>query len=86
MVVGKAETRKMREKIGRQLRQARIEAGLSQVQVAAEVGMAATYLSEVESGYKNLTLDTLAGIATFLDLDVEVVLSPKRKPKRAPRK
>ena len=85
MVVGKAETRKMREKIGRQLRQARLEAGLSQVTVAAEVGMASTYLSEVESGYKNITLDTLAGIATFLDLDVEVVLSPKRKPKRTPR-
>jgi transcriptional regulator with XRE-family HTH domain len=85
MVVGKAETRKMREKIGRQLRQARLEAGLSQVTVAAEVGMASTYLSEVESGYKNITLDTLAGIATFLDLDIEVVLSPKRKPRRGPR-
>jgi transcriptional regulator with XRE-family HTH domain len=85
MVVGKAETRKLREQIGRQLRQARLAAGLSQVKVAAEVGMASTYLSEVESGYHNITLDTLAGIATFLGLDVQVVLSPKRKPKRARR-
>jgi transcriptional regulator with XRE-family HTH domain len=85
MVVGKAETRKLREKIGRQLRQARLATGLSQVKVAAEVGMASTYLSEVESGYHNITLDTLAGIATFLGLDVQVVLSPKRKPKRARR-
>ncbi len=85
MVVGKAETRKLREKIGRQLRQARLETGLSQVKVAAEVGMAGTYLSEIESGYHNITLDTLAGIAGYLDLDVEVVLSPKRRPKRARR-
>jgi transcriptional regulator with XRE-family HTH domain len=85
MVVGKAETRKLREDIGRQLRQARLAAGLSQVKLAAEIGMASTHLSEVESGYHNITLDTLAGIAGELDLDVQVVLSPKRKPKRTRR-
>jgi transcriptional regulator with XRE-family HTH domain len=68
MVVGKAETQELREQIGRQLRQARLGAGTSQVELAAEIGMASTYLSEVETGKHNITLDTLAGIASFLGL------------------
>lgn len=87
MVVGKAETRKLREQIGRQFRQARLAAGLSQTTVAADIGMGATYVSEIESGYKNMTLDTLAGLAGYLGLDVKVVLTPKQpKPKHGSRK
>ncbi len=86
MVTGKADTDKIREEIGRQLRQARLAAGLSQVKLAAEIGMASTYLSEVESGYHNITLDTLAGIAGHLDLDVQVLLTPRKKQRRPGRK
>ena len=86
MVVGKAETQELREQIGRQLRQARLETGISQVRMAAEIGMASTYLSEVETGRHNITLDTLAGIASFLGLDVKVEFVPKRTRKRAARK
>ena len=86
MVVGKAETQELREQIGRQLRQARLDAGISQVELAAEIGMASTYLSEVETGKHNITLDTLAGIASFLGLDVQVEFVPKRTRKRAARK
>ena len=86
MVVGKAETRKMREKIGRQFRQARLAAGLSQAKLAAGLGMGSTYVSAIESGYKNITLDTLAGIASYLGLDVMVQFAPKKQRKRAPRK
>ena len=87
MVVGKAETRKMREKIGRQFRQARLAAGLSQTKVAADIGTGSTYVSEIESGYHNITLDTLAGVADYLGLDVKVVLTPKQpKAKRGSRK
>jgi hypothetical protein len=35
MVVGKAETQKLREQIGRQFRQARLAAGLSQMVLGA---------------------------------------------------
>jgi transcriptional regulator with XRE-family HTH domain len=87
MVVGKAETRKLREQIGRQFRQARLAAGLSQVKLAVEIGTSSTYVSEIESGYHNITLDTLAGVAGCLGLDVKVVLTPKsRRPKRGSRK
>ena len=86
MVVGKAETQELREQIGRQLRQARLDAGTSQVELAAEIGMASTYLSEVETGKHNITLDTLAGIASYLGLDVKVEFVPKRTRKRATRK
>ena len=86
MVVGKADTQELREHIGRRLRQARLDTGISQVEMAAEIGMASTYLSEVESGRHNITLDTLAGIASFLGLDVKVEFVPKRTRKRAARK
>ena len=86
MVVGKAETQELREQIGRQLRQARLDAGHTQVNMAAEIGMPSTYLSEVETGKHNVTLDTLAGIASFLGLDVKVEFVPKRTRKRAARK
>ena len=86
MVVGKAETQELREEIGRKLRQARLDAGHTQVNMAAEIGMPSTYLSEVETGKHNITLDTLAGIASFLGLDVKVEFVPKRTRKRATRK
>ena len=86
MVVGKADTQELREHIGRRLRQARLDTGISQVEMAAEIGMASTYLSEVESGRHNITLDTLAGIASFLGLEVNVEFVPKRTRKRAARK
>ena len=86
MLVGKAETQELREEIGRQLRQARLDAGHTQVNMAAEIGMPSTYLSEVETGKHNITLDTLAGIASFLGLDVKIEFVPKRTRKRAARK
>ena len=86
MVVGKADTQELREHIGRRLRQARLDTGISQVEMAAEIGMASTYLSEVETGKHNITLDTLAGIASFLGLEVNVEFVPKRTRKRAARK
>jgi transcriptional regulator with XRE-family HTH domain len=86
MVVGKADTQELREHIGRRLRQARLDTGTSQVEMAAEIGMASTYLSEVETGRHNITLDTLAGIASFLGLEVNVEFVPKRTRKRAARK
>jgi transcriptional regulator with XRE-family HTH domain len=82
MVVGKAETRGLRLEIGRQLREARLDAGHTQVNMAAEIGMPSTYLSEVETGKHNITLDTLAGIASYLGLDVKVEFVPKPTRKR----
>ena len=54
--------------------------------MAAEIGMASTYLSEVERGFHNITLDTLAGIPAYLGLDVQVQFMPQRKPKGASRR
>jgi transcriptional regulator with XRE-family HTH domain len=86
MVVGKAETRGLRQEIGRQLREARLNGGFTQVNMAADIGMPSTYLSEVETGKHNITLDTLAGIANYLGLDVKVEFVPKPKRKRTARR
>jgi len=48
--------------------------------------MPSTYLSEVETAKHNITPDTLAGIASFLGLDVKVEFVPKRTRKPTTRK
>jgi len=85
MVIGKVETGGLRQEIGRRLREARLNAGLTQVNMAGDIGMPSTYLSEVETGKRNITLRTLAGIASFLGLDVKVKFVPKPTRRRAAR-
>jgi transcriptional regulator with XRE-family HTH domain len=86
MVIGKVETGGLRQEVGRRFREARLNVGLTQVNMAADIGMPSTYLSEVETGKRNITLRTLAGIASFLGLDVKVKLVPKPTGKRAARR
>ena len=85
-VVGKAATGGLHEEIGQQPRQARLDAGHTQVNMAAKIGMPSTYLSEIKTAKHNITLDTLAGIASFLGLDVKVEFVPKRTRKPTTRK
>ena len=48
---------------GANFREARLKAGLTQVEVAAHTGIRQSYLSEIESGQKNLTLSTMVILA-----------------------
>ena len=47
------------------IRDAREEAGLSQTELAARVGIAQSALSRIEAGRANLTLGTLQRVTTF---------------------
>ena len=62
------------ERIGRQIRAARQEAGLTQVQLSARAGITQTVLSRIESGKGNPTLGLLEDIAAALDAKLEVFL------------
>ncbi|HAM16341.1 MAG TPA: transcriptional regulator [Eggerthellaceae bacterium] len=62
------------ERIGRQIRAARQEAGLTQVQLSARAGITQTVLSRIESGKGNPTLGLLEDIAAALDARLEVLL------------
>lgn len=78
------ETRKLVEdevqalEIGIQLAKLRRDAGLTQTQLAAKVGMSAPNISRIESSPgQNLTLQTL--VKLFGALDHEVTITPRKR-------
>ncbi|TDC02192.1 XRE family transcriptional regulator [Micromonospora fluostatini] len=64
------------------LREAREAARLTQAQLAATVGISPGFYSELESGQRGASEDTLARIATALRLPVTLLEPPK--PQRCP--
>lgn len=50
-------------RIGARLRELRRRSGESQQQTAVAVGIVRSYLSQIEAGRKNITLDTLYSLA-----------------------
>lgn len=67
---------------GENFRTARLKAGLSQTDAAAQSGMAQQTLSQIEAGQLNLTLRTMDRLARVVDRDVAYLLRAKR-PKSA---
>lgn len=55
--------------IGRRLKQARDEAGLSQRQLAKQTTMTAAYISRLEAGARTPTVDALRAFAVPLNVD-----------------
>lgn len=60
--------------ISRAIRTCRHARGLSQLALAAEVGISASYLSSLESGRKEPSLPLLRRIAAALDLPIDLVM------------
>lgn len=54
---------------GRRLRQARLQAGLSQEELAHHAGLHRTYVSSVERGERNIGLLNTLTLATVLHID-----------------
>jgi transcriptional regulator with XRE-family HTH domain len=70
-------------RVGVQLARLRQEAGLTQTQLAAKVGMSAPNISRIESNpEQNLTLQTL--VKLFGALDREISFVPRKRPRRRP--
>ena len=55
-------------KIGRMVREVRIEKGLSQSELAFRIGMKQPDISMIEKGKKNITLETLARLCKILEI------------------
>jgi len=66
---------------GDNLRQARLKANLSQAEVAVRSGMGQPYISEIETGVRDLTLGTMASVARAVGTDVRTLLKQPRKRK-----
>jgi DNA-binding Xre family transcriptional regulator len=73
-------------RVGAQLARLRQEAGLSQTQLAAKVGMSAPNISRIESSSsQNLTLQTLVKLFGALDHEIAIVPKPRRAARRQKR-
>jgi transcriptional regulator with XRE-family HTH domain len=58
----------MAPRVGRAIRELRERAGLSQEELAAESGLHRTYISLVERGRRNITVEALSQIAEALNV------------------
>lgn len=74
------ERSELRVHLGRTLREARQEAGLTQAAFAALAGLTQQYVAKIEAGQINPTLATMATVARVLDLDVGDMLHPAGLP------
>lgn len=69
---------RMAEVFGKNVRRERQSKGLTLEAMADEVGLAYSYLGEIERGRKNPTLDVVERIAEVLDADPIDLLRARR--------
>jgi transcriptional regulator with XRE-family HTH domain len=65
-----------RDILARNVRLLRAERGLSQEALAFESGINRTYLSDIERGVRNVSIDNLSRLATALAVPVWQLLHP----------
>ena len=63
--------RKIRNKIGRNIKSLRIEKGLSQEKLAEYVNISREHLSCLERGKYSINIETLYNIANFFEVDIK---------------
>ncbi len=57
---------RLRQRFGSKIKELRIESGLSQEAFADKCGYARTYMSRIETGRANVSLDAIETLATAL--------------------
>lgn len=67
----------LREIIGKNIRAVRILRGFTQEWLAAEAGIDRSFLSQVEQGGQNVSVDTLSAIIKVLNISMDVLVSPQ---------
>jgi transcriptional regulator with XRE-family HTH domain len=60
--------------VGRNIRESRLEVGLTQAALAERMGVNPTYVTNVEAGRVNLTVGQLANIASAMGTGLEIRL------------
>lgn len=69
-------------KFGQRLKDARLAADLTLAELAERTGTQRSYISEIEHGRRNATIDTMSKLATAIGLELNILLSPSSKKKR----
>lgn len=60
----------IRDRVGKSIRQIRLEKGLTQESVSNRSGLVSRHLQKIEAGEVNVTLRSLGKIALALDVDI----------------
>ena len=68
-------------KIGQKIRQYRKALGLSQEQVAEQIGISVTHMSHIETGNTKLSLQVLVDIAKILNVQTDDLLFDSKNDK-----
>lgn len=63
-------------KVGRRVAELRVEAGLTQAELADKANVSVKYLQRIEAGQENLTLRSLAGLADVYGVEVVAFFQP----------
>lgn len=61
-------------KVGKRIQEVRQRKGMTQLELALELGMTPKYISNIECGGKSPTLDTFLAIANALQVDANTLL------------
>jgi HTH-type transcriptional regulator / antitoxin HipB len=73
------ESRELQTKVGVRIKEARMRAGLSQGRLATAMQVTTPYISLLETGKQNMTLQTLERVARILNTDVGSLLPVGRE-------
>lgn len=71
------ETARVREIFAHNLKLIRQKRGISQEQLAEAADLHRTYISSVERGARNISIDNMERLALALGVDLRVLLSPE---------
>lgn len=73
----------IKEKFGNKVRQVRLSRGLSQEQLAFISNLHRTYISGVERGLRNVSLDNIERIAKALNISIGDLMNPKNNKRKS---
>ena len=69
-----------RSNFSHNLKKIRLQKGFSQESLADECGLHRTYVSSVERGERNITVDSMERLAIALGVDIRDLLKPHDEP------
>jgi len=73
-MAAKRKAESARQTFARNLKRLRVEAGLSQEELAARAGLHRTYVGSVERGERNISIDNIEKLAEALSCQVSSLL------------
>lgn len=64
----------IKKQVGQKIKELRLHAGHSQEDLAAKAGIHRTYMSDIERGERNVSIENIQKIADALDVDPSELL------------